>query len=253
MQGCLMQRLCCTRMSQATVAPSSPEPTPIFCNCCWQLHPFLLPEHGLIWILAVGNLNQVCRNDPETHSVLPLFASWPGYATYIFSDAWKLFLHHSGSAGVTCGTAPSLPDIAGRRQEPSTQVSCLACESWQVLHSLWQQRELEANLQLYNWVSKHGWACSGNNALQLPRDEWLCQTPWLWQAPPPAASVPGLMPCLNLEDHSRPVALTALHTWQEMCLLLLHCAGVEVRGAVLAPNVASEAGSRPVYNSSSRC
>lgn len=181
----------------------------------------------------------------HTHSVLPLFASQPGCATYVPSDAWKLFLHHSGSAGVTCGTAPSLPDVPGQRQEPSTQVSCLACEAWQVLHSLWQQRELEANLQLCNWVSKHGWACSGNNALQLPRDEWLCQTSWLWQAPPPAASVPGLMPCLNLEDDSRPVALTALHTWQGMCLLLLlHCAGVEVGGVVLAPNVASEAGSR---------
>lgn len=104
MQGYLMQRLCCTRMSQATTAPSYPEPTPLFCNCSWQLRPFLLPEHGLIWILAIGNLSQVCRNDPETHSVLPLFASWPGCATYVFSDAWKVFLHHSGSAGVTCGT-----------------------------------------------------------------------------------------------------------------------------------------------------
>lgn len=110
-----------------------PEPTPIFCNCSWQLHPFLLPEHGLIWILAIGNLNQVCRNDPETHSVLPVFASWPDCATYVFGDAWKLYLHRSGSAGVTCGTAPLLPDVPEWRQEPSTQVSCLACEAWQVL------------------------------------------------------------------------------------------------------------------------
>lgn len=66
---------------------------------------------------------------------MPLFASWLGCATYIFSDAWKLFC----TAVALLVSPAALPrrclTYQRRRQESSTQVSRLACEAWQVLRS----------------------------------------------------------------------------------------------------------------------
>lgn len=183
-------------MSQATTAPLYPEPTPIFCNCSWQIHPFLLPEHGLVWILAIGSLSQVCRSDPETHSVLPLFASWHGSATYVFSDAWKGFC-----TAVALLVSPVALPIVAWRTTGRDRSQARRSHAWQSLRSLVTKARAgskPAAVQLSEQTRLGLFS-----ALRLPREEWLCQTPWLWQAPPPAASIPGLMPCLNLGDHSR--------------------------------------------------
>lgn len=84
------------------MAPSSPEPIPLFCNCSWLLHPFQLPEHGLIWILAIGNLNQVCRNDPETHTQCVATICLPAWLCHLrpqwcmkafFAPQWLCWCH----------------------------------------------------------------------------------------------------------------------------------------------------------------
>lgn len=94
--------------------------------------------HGLFCFLAIGNANQARRNDPEPRSMLPLFAQWLGCATYVFSDAWQLFctaVIHSLLVSPAASLRHCLT-YQRQRQESSMQVSCLACETWQVLRSL---------------------------------------------------------------------------------------------------------------------
>lgn len=99
-------------------------------------YPSLLSVRGLVWFLAIGNVNQACRSDPEQHSVLPLFALWLSCATYVFSDAWQLFctavIHY-----LLVSPAASLRHcLTYQKRESNIQVSCLAWEAWQVLRSL---------------------------------------------------------------------------------------------------------------------
>lgn len=190
--------------------PSSPEPTPIFCNCSWQLHPFLLPHLDLSKRKSESSVQEWSR-DTQCVATICLLA-WLCHC--VFSDARKLFctlLVSPAALPRHCLTHQR------QRQESNTQVSCLACAAWQVLHSLVTRARAGSKPAAVQLSEQTRLGLFRKQCTLTPEGRVALPTPWLWQAPPPAASIPGLMPCLNLEDHSRSVALTALHTWQEMC------------------------------------
>lgn len=92
-----MQRLCCTRMSQAPHPQSLPlfsvtVPDSYISSCCQSM------ASSEIWIKCAGRIlwhTVCCHNLP------------PGLAVPLTSSVMhESFLHRSGSAGVTCGTAP---------------------------------------------------------------------------------------------------------------------------------------------------
>lgn len=161
----------------------------------------------------------------------------------------KAFLHRSGSAGVTCGTAPPEAETGVKHAGLMSGMCSLAvlCSLVTAARAGSKPAAVQLSEQTRLGLFRKQCAPTPEGRVALPNTLALASTS--------TCCFHSRVNALSEPRGSQQIcALTALHTWQEICWL--HCTGVEeaqVRGALLAPNVVSEAGSRQVYNSSPWC
>lgn len=184
---CPVQWFYCKGWARSPATPCTQSPILFSVTVPKSCHPSRLPVLCLEWFLAIGNVIQACRNDSEPSSMLPLFAWWPGCATYIlhgslfalqwFSLRWCHLRHHSITAWCTRD---------GERVKHAG-----------LMPHMWSLTGLQPGDKSGSWKQTCSCTIRGANRAGLVQETTHCDS-WgkssFARTPPPAPSVPFLKP-----------------------------------------------------------